>query len=471
MISPRSIPVGVLAVLLAVGSGAQAQMAQPGGLATNPGQVTDAYASGYQFGLSAQSIYSGGSNADRITGSAFGPYSMGERAEYGVWDIRFNPEGGYDDNIYLQPSSQQSGDWYYVLTPGAAYRLGSFDNNAIEFGCDANFIQYTKFTSSNYQQYLPYFRSHWTTGKTTFDVNNSTTVVGGGADSSFANELTLRTPQTANTGTVAMNTDISDKTAIGVDYLNFLFSPTPNNGFNNQNPLLQYMQNEGNIQVDWKAFAKIALYLRATVGHYGVDQGTGSASSLQSSSQYYGGGFIGARGDFTESGKLTGNARLGYIYYDTSNSGVSSSSNVWAYADISWKPTDDFQLVLSGVRNQIPSTIYGNGSAYTLSQGNLSLAYQFGPLLDNESTLRRFTFGPSFSYANTAYDSVANNTATYGQSNDPNMNLFTVNVGLEYRIQPYWTVYGNYSYQRNDSNIQNGSYYDNRLSLGSAFKF
>lgn len=456
---------------LATAHYSQSQIAQPGGLAMNPGQVTDAYASGYQFGLASQSIYSGGSNADRLTGSAFGPYSMGERAEYGVWDLRFNPEGGYDDNIYLQPSSQQTGDWYYVLTPGVAYRLGSFQNNAIEFGCDANFIQYTKNTSSNYQQYLPYFRSHWTAGKTTFDVNDSVTVVGGGADSTRANELTLRTPQTANTGTVNMDIEVSDKTGVGVDYMNFLFSPTPNNGFQNSAPLLAYMQNEGSVQLDWRSFAKGSIYLRGTIGHYGVDAGTGSAASLQSSSQYYGGGFLGARGEFTESGKLTGNIRLGYIYYDTSNTGVSASSNVWAYADMAWKPTDDFQLVLSGVRNQIPSTIYGNGSSYVLSQGNLAVAWQFGPLIDNESTLRRFTFGPEFSFANNDYDSVANNSGTYGGSAVPNINLYTANVGLECRIQPYWTVYGNYSYQRNISNVPGGTYFDNRFSLGSAFKF
>ena len=463
--------VGCLSCLFIAGSVSVAQMAQPGGLTTNPGQVTDAYASGYQFGLSAQSIYSGGTNSDRITGSAFGPYDMGERAEYGVWDIRFNPEGGYDDNIYLSNSGTQTGDWYYVLTPGVSYRLGSFENNAIEFGCDANFIQYTKNTVSNYQQYLPYFRSHWTAGKTTFDVNNSTTVVAGGADSALSNELTLRTPQTANTGTVGMNTDISNKTAVGVDYLNFLFSPKPTSGFNGANPLLEYMQNEGSVVADWKAFAKIALYLRGTVGNYDVNPGTGTASSLQSSSQYYGGAFIGAKGDFTESGKLSGNARVGYMYYDTSTSGVSSSSNVWIYVDVSWKPTDDLSLVLSGNRNEIPSTIYGNGASYVLSQGNLSLAYQFGPLLDNESTLRRFTFGPSFSYAYNQYNSVESNSATYGQGIAPTMNLFTANVGMEYRIQPYWTVYGNYSYQKNDSTIAGGSYYDNRFSLGSAFKF
>ena len=130
---------------------------------------------------------------------------------------------------------------------------------------------------------------------------------------------------------------------------------------------------------------------------------------------------------------------------------------------------------------QLPSFIYGNGSSYTLSQGNLAIGWQFGPLLENApddpegigatGQLRRFVLGPSLSYANTQYNNVVSDSTTYGASSAPVNNLVTANIGLEYRIQPYWTVYGTYSYQRNVSTIPANTYYDNRFSLGTAFKF
>ena len=461
-------------------------MAQPGGQTVETGQVSDAYASGYQFGLGAQSTYSGGANAKQLTGSGFGPYTLGERAEYGVFDFRINAEGGYDDNIYLAPSGNQGdpgvsqqGDWFYVTTPGMAYRLGSFANNAIELGCDANLIEFTRYSESSYQQILPYFRSIFRSGQFTFNVNNNTTVVAGGADTAKSNELTLRTPQTANTGVIDVDWDFSDKTGFSVQYLNYLFSPTTAAGFDNTAPLLPYMQNEGSFQADWKAFAKLSLYLRATVGNYNTGPGTGLNSGQPDVSNMYYAGYVGARGEFSPF--ITGNARLGFLAYDSGLSGISNIYTYAAYVDVTYKPMDDLKFVLSGTRQQLPSFIYGNGSSYTLSQGNLAIGWQFGPLLENapddpEGTgatgqLRRFTLGPSLSYANTQYNNVVSDSTTYGASSAPVNNLFTGNIGLEYRIQPYWTVYGTYSYQRNVSTIPANTYYDNRFSLGTAFKF
>ena len=71
----------------------------------------------------------------------------------------------------------------------------------------------------------------------------------------------------------------------------------------------------------------------------------------------------------------------------------------------------------------------------------------------------------------TMTNNVVNDSTTYDSSSAPVNNLFTGNIGLEYRIQPYWTVYGTYSYQRNVSTIPANTYYDNRFSLGTAFKF
>jgi len=448
------------------------------------GQVSDAYASGYQFGLGAQSTYSGGANAKQLTGSGFGPYTLGERAEYGVFDFRINAEGGYDDNIYLTSTSSQQGDWYYVTTPGMAYRLGSFANNAIEIGCDSNLIQFTRYTESSFQQTLPYLRSVFRSGQFTFNVNNNTTVVSGGADSAKSNELTLRTPQTANTGVIDVDWDFSDKTGFSVQYVNYLFSPTTAKGFDNSAPLLSYMQNEGSFQADWKAFAKLSLYLRATIGNFNVNSlyqgGNSGANSPEVSNMYYA-GYVGAQGEFSPF--ITGNARLGFLAFDSGLSGISNTYTYVAYVDVAYQPTDDLKLVLSGTRQQLPSFIYGSGSSYTLSQGNLAIGWQFGPLLENapddpEGTgatgqLRRFTLGPSLSYANSQYNTVVNDQSTYQASSAPVNNLFTGNIGLEYRIQPYWTVYGTYSYQRSVSTLPNnaGTYYDNRFSLGTAFKF
>ena len=463
-------------------------MAQPGGQTVEVGQVSDAYASGYQFGLGSQSTYSNGSNAKQLTGSPFGPYTLGERAEYGVFDFRINTEGGYDDNIYLAPSGTQGGpgvskqgDWYYVVTPGAAYRLGSFASNAIELGCDSNLIQFTRYSESSFQQTLPYFRSHFLTGKTTITLNNSVTLITGGADTAKSNELTLRTPQTSNTANLGVDFDFSDKTAFSADYLNYIFSPTTASGFDGSAPLLPYIQNEGSLQADWKAFAKLSFYVRGTVGNFDVGPSTGGPYQPQVSSMYYE-GFVGAHGEFTPF--LTGNARVGGLAYDSGVSGVSNTYTYVLFLDMTYQPTDDLKIVLSGTRQQLPSFIYSSSSSYTLSQGNLAIGWQFGPLLENApedpdgmgatKQLRRFTFGPSLSFANTQYDSLQNsatNQTVYDSTSAPTNDLITATLGLEYRIQPYWTVYGNYSYQRNISTIPANTYFDNRFAIGAAFKF
>ena len=449
--------------------------AQPGGFVLRPGDVPDAFYSGFQFGKGVQSTYSGGGNFDQLQGSGFGPYNLGDRAENGTLAFMLNQEFFYDSNVFLDNSDAIAGEGS-VTTPGFYYKLGTGEDNAFKVGLDVNLVEFfnTPANSSRGQYYLPYLDFTYKTGAVTWNVSDNPTVVQGGGRTSNANQISLRAPRVSNELALSNDIEFHDNLSTGFFYNQYNYCPAGGQG------LANYEDMNGGFEISHQTFAKVRTLLRGTGGYLNSNAGNGQ--------QHYGRGEIGARGDFNEF--LTGTFRGGAEWRgfsvsqtetDIAGNFVNNPAQVQfiGFASLLYKPYNDLQFEFILSRSFLPNVVTGepDGQTFLATVGGVSIDYQFGDIVQNTEDpnaekVRAFNLGVDFNYV-WSYFSLqqSNNNPNSPTLVHQSSSLYTPALSFEWRPQPYWTVYTVGTYQRNDVNIYNSNYNDFRVSIGSAFQF
>jgi hypothetical protein len=394
-------------------------------------------------GYAAESLYSGGAHSE-ISKGVYGPLTLGDRAKYGTVQLRANQEFTYDDNLWLSQDNTTN-DWAYIASPGISYRLGEFKNNALEVGYDVNVIRYFDRTDEDGEEHYPYLRALFTLGKTKLTITDNLTFVQGGQNRVGGNESTSRVLKTENDATIATETEISEKFAIGFRLHPYFYSP--------QGALLQRTQIDGGAAVYYKAFAKADLFLEGVGGHVDVKRG---------SREDFAQGKLGVRGELTP--KLTGKADVGFEHRTSSVPGISSQTVPILGCGLTHQFTDDVSVSTRSTR-AINNSIATSGQTYVSSVAGIKLDYQFGPMLQADDKTRKLKFSLDFSYENDDFDQPS------ASGIRQNLHLYTVSPSIEFRIQPYWKLYFVYRYQDNDSNLIGGDYQNNRISMGSLLIF
>lgn len=392
----------------------------------------------------ADSTYSGGSNKERLAKGLWGPLNLGPRAEYGSMQLRGNQEFTFDDNVFLTERARLH-DWASITSPGIAYKLGSYENNYVEVGYDVNIRRYFEQTGSDGEEHNPYFRSLFTLAATKLTITDDLTFVKGGGTIIGGNELTVRVPKTSNDARVATETKIDDKLALGFHVHHYYYDP-------GTAPLLNQQQIDGGFDVFYKAFAKADLFFGANGGHVDVSRG---------GRQDYVDGHVGVRGDLTP--KMEGRVEVGGEHRMSSFPGVKDQNNAVVSASLNYKFTDDLNSSIRGKRG-VQTSISTGGQTYVNSTAGFTWNYQMGPLLANDSKVRKIGLSLVYDYSGSEF-----NIATGGVTQS--VDLHTVAPSVEIRLQPYWVAYVVYRYQNNDSNQINGDYFNNRVSVGTSVLF
>ena len=456
--------------------------AQSGGEVMRPGDVPDQFFSGFQFGKGAQSVYSGGGNFDQLQGSSFGPYNLGDRAEYGTLYFALNQEFFYDSNVFLDNSDAIAGEGS-VTSPGFQYKLGVGEDNAFRIGLDVNLIEFfnTPAVSSRGQYYLPYLDFTFRTGIVSWTIADNPTIVQGGGRTSNNNQLTLRSPRIDNTFSISNDIEMNDKLSTGFFYNQFNYFPAMGEG------LVSYEDMNGGFEISHQTFAKVRTLVRGTGGYLSGNDGYGQ--------QHYGRGEIGARGDFNEflTGTFRGGAEWRGFSPGRTSSGLGDNMvnnpaqiQFIGFASLLYQPYNDFQVELILSRSFLPSVVTGptDGQTFLATVGGFSADYQFGDLVKNEQDpnepgfnpkaqkMREFSIGLDFNYIWSYYSlQQSNNNPNSPMLVHQSSSLYTPALSFEWHPQPYMMVYAIGSYQRNQVNVYESNYNDFRASLGATWQF
>ena len=392
----------------------------------------------------AESTYTGGTNFRPLQKGLWGPLNFGPRAEYGSIQLRGNEEFTFDDNVYLTERARLH-DWASITSPGLAYKLGSADTNFLELGYDVNIRRYFEQTRSDGEEHKPYLINTYTIGITKLTITDNLTFVKGGGLILGGNELTVRSPKTSNDGTISTETKIDDKLALGFHVHHNLYVP-------GAAPLLASQQIDGGFNVFYKAFAKADLFIEGNGGHIDVTRG---------GRQDYAQGKVGVRGDLSP--KLSGRVDVGGEHRMSSIRNVSDQDNPVVGASLLYTFNDDLKSTVRGTR-AVQTSISTAGQTYVNTTAGFGFDYQFGPLFANDSKVRQLALTLDYDYSGSEF-----NLATAGVKQS--VDLHTVATSFAFRIQPYWMAYVVYRYQNNDSNLPNGDYFNNRISIGTCVLF
>lgn len=448
---------------------------QPGGFVLRPGDVPDQFYSGFQFGKGAQSTYSGGGNFDQMQGSSFGPFDLGDRAEYGVFNFALNQEFFYDSNVFLDPSNAIAGEGS-VTSPGFYWKLGTGEDNAFKIGMDVNLIEFfnTPAVSSRGQYYLPYLDFTFKTGIVSWTISDNPTIVQGGGRTSNANQISLRAPRVSNEFAISNDIEMNDKLSTGFFYNQYNYFPALGQG------LVTYEDMNGGFEVSHQTFAKVRTLVRGTGGYLGATAGNGQ--------QHYGRGEIGARGDFNEF--LTGTFRAGAEWrgFSVGQTSTGLGDNIAnnpaqiqpvGFLSLLYRPYNDFQVEFIASRAFLPSVTTGAplGQTFLATVGGFSADYQFGDIVQNtedpnDRKIREFNVGLDFNYVWSYFSLMqGNNNPGSPMLVHQNSSLYTPAISFEWHPQPYCMIYTIGSYQRNDANVYESNYNDFRVSVGATWQF
>lgn len=390
----------------------------------------------------AQSTYTGGDNKT-LTGGVVGPLNLGDRARYGVVQLRANQEFTYDDNLFLSQAGRTN-DFVSITSPGIYYRLGEFKNNAIEVGYDVNLIRFFDYSEEDGEEHAPYLRSAFTLGKTKLRIGDRISSVKGGSARGLINETTARVLKSSNDAKVESESQLDDKVALGFFLHHYHFNP--------QGAVLERAQIDAGATCFYKAFAKVEVYLAGDGGHVEIVGGD---------RQDFGQARIGFRGPLSPT--MTARFDIGSEHRTSSQAGVGDQDNPTIEGTLNQAFTPDFKVNLR-TKRAVNVSISTPGQTMVASTVDVKLDYQFGPVLEEKTKTRKLGL-----------------TLTYGFENDDsalptnglrsNVDIHTISPSVEYRVQEYWKLYMVYRYQELESNAANSNYYNHRVSLGSAVFF
>lgn len=344
----------------------------------------------------------------------------------------------FSDNIYYGGDDATS-DFLTTISPGLILQLGTEDANYISFSYFYDRLQYLDETNLNANQHRLALDSHILFNRLTIEgydqVQFLSAPLGGGISlarlrvdrTTYFDEYRLTYQFTERTGAYVQGTHTT------VDFEDDL-------------PLFDVNTLAATLGFEYKAFSRSFLFGEVYYGQTASDPN--ALPSKPPHAEFFG-GFVGARGTFTE--KLTGSVKAGYETRQFSD-GTPGGDVPVVRAELIEQFTEKTGLTLSYTRSQQISVQYAR-TAFTSDNIGLVLRQEIG----NDG---RFYASLRGSYTMAQFEPNENFTDRSDQ---------LLNVGLDFTYNFKLWLQGRigYDYERLDSDLPSVvDYQVNRVSLG-----
>lgn len=352
----------------------------------------------------------------------------------------------YDDNITYQEDNPDS-DFRAIISPGFTLQWGSRTFNYIDFTYFYDRVQYFDATELNANQHRAALVSRIEKSRFLLEGRDEfsqlSSPLGGGISIGG-----IQVERNTWLDQYRLTYDFSDKTAL---YGEMLHSTTD---YETGVRLYDSMTLMPTLGFEYKAFSRTSFFGEV---YYGMTKSDRNADNMpEYPTADFVGGFIGARGNFTE--QLTGMVKAGYEYrWYRQDDGDLSAPVV--EVSLTERFTDKTALSLTYSRRQRESVQFVR-SAYTSDTVSANLTQQIG----NDGRFRGDLFA---TYMSADYEE--NAASTIGNRHD---HLIATGLTLTYDIKLWMRAFGRYDFEYLNSNTPAVVEYTvNRITLGFELGF
>jgi len=363
---------------------------------------------------------------------------------YSKGPVSLRPQLGlteaYNDNIFYSSKENEKADLVSTISPGFNLDLGRLEDNHLFLTYEYDQVLYADNTRLNTSQHLLDFATKLEGARLRLEGSDSihflSNLIGGGERSSIGDRNVDSTTYSDN---YTLTYEISPKTSA---YLGGNYSATDYEegiGLYDVNTLT------GTAGFGFKAFPNLAFFGEIYYGQQAVEPNFAGPKGPHAD---FVGGFLGARGNFTE--RLTGTLKLGYEDREFSDGTPTPSAPV-VEISLTEKFTEKTSLSLAYAR-RTQSSVQFAAYSYTSDQASIELAQALGNTGKLEARV-----GSAFSM--NEYEQ----TPTFAQRTD---SYWSGYANLTYHIQTWLKATLGYDYQNFGSDAAGVIDYDvNRVTL------
>lgn len=354
---------------------------------------------------------------------------------------QFQLTGVYDDNTTYREDDKE-GDFKAIISPGLTVQVGDLTLNYLELTYFYDRVEYFDLTELNANQHRVDFVSHFEKRRFTLDGRDSyqhlVSPLGGGI--SIGGQKVARD---VFDDTYRFGYDLSDKTAI-------YFEPVHSTvNYESGVNLYDSFNLSGTFGFEYKAFSRTSFFGEVYYGRTKND--VNSDVMAQYPTAEYVGGFVGARGNFTE--KLTGMVKGGYEYRWYRNDPEDLHAPV-VEVSLNERFTENTSLTVAYSR-RVRESVQFVRSSYTSSTVSASLLQNIG----NDGRLRARL---DASYVSADYEE--NPAYVVGERQD---DLLFAGLTITYDIKLWLRAFGGYNFEYLESNEPSViDYIVNRFTVG-----
>jgi hypothetical protein len=353
----------------------------------------------------------------------------------------------FNDNIFYRNEDKVS-DFITTLSPGLNLQYGSHDYNFIDLSYTYDRLIYVTENSQDANQHHLGFDTHFEHSRLTLTGHDQfeklSNPLGGGI--SFSGEKVDRTVFFNN---YRLEYELSEKTTPYIDILH--------SAVDYQEGLALYDNTTvtGTVGFDYKAFSRTSFFGEAYYGETWNDPNTSILADYPTAK--FIGGFVGARGNFTE--KLTGSLKAGYEVRSYSPSDLGSRGLPVVQMDLTEQFSENTILTLGYSHRQLESVQFTR-AAYTSDAVTLGLLQQIG----NEG---RFRARLNASYGHADFDPSVDFDPNHKTPVDRTDNLISAGVTLTYDFKLWFRGFLGYNFEHLNSSTPVVLSYDvNRVTIG-----
>jgi hypothetical protein len=346
----------------------------------------------------------------------------------------------FNDNIFYRNEGKVS-DFITTLSPGLNFQVGSHDYNFIDLSYAFEHLFYVNESSQDANQHRLGLVNHFEHSRLTLNGQDQIQILdnplGGGI--SVAGDKVRRTTFYDD---YRLTYDLSEKT---VPYVEILHSTV---NYEQGEPLYDDLTLIGTLGFEYKAFSRASFFGELYYGSTSHDE---NADLDDYPTASYVGGFLGARGNFTE--KLSGSLKAGYEIRSYRSSDAESSGLPVVELDLAEQFSELTTLTFAYSHRQLESVQFTK-SAYTTDSVRLGLLQQIG----NEGRCRA---NLTVSYLRADYEP---NPVYVVKRTD---NLISTGLALTYDFKLWLRGYLTYNFEHLDSTTPVVFSYDvNRVTVG-----
>lgn len=355
---------------------------------------------------------------------------------------QFNLSTVFNDNINYREENKLA-DVSAVISPGFALQIGARDYNFVEFSYFFDRIQYLQESNFDANQHRGAVEVHFQKSRFTIEgrdsVESLTSPLGGGI--SLEGQLVERF---VVSDIYRLTYDLSERTGVYIG-LNHTF-----NDYQEDLALYDSQTFAGTLGFNYKAFSRSFAFGEV---YYGRTKNEPNVTALgEYPTASFVGGFLGARGNFTE--KLSGTVKAGYEVRNYGDDSEPTQAPV-VEANLTHQFTEATIATATYSRRQQESVQFVR-STYVSDVVSASLIQAFGA----EGRLRGTLTGGYYVFT---YEP---NNAQF-QFLERSDKLLTMGLTFSYDVKLWMRVLAGYNYERLTSNVASvADYTVNRITLG-----